>query len=294
MLGSFTEDEIEAVLAHEVGHAKAHHIDLYVVFTATIFFLYQLVFELFSSLVPEAFGLPHFDLVLFVVLLIVCWVALFGVVSRRFEREADLFAAIAVGDHRRFTHALEEVARKSGTLRTLPSWRHHSIAQRVAFLDHAFTDGHVLEAFRRSVRTVKVTLVVALLASGAIVLRNVGTEVRRGAIVISVFDAVEAGDLDGARRTIQRGLSDPDVAEEFEGAIADLGRTWEGRALGPVFVRAVLEKSRSALLDGDLEDALRLFKKALDHRALWSDEIGLEVDRLRRRLRRLRDGEEGS
>jgi len=291
MLESFNEAEIEAVLAHEVGHAKGHHIDLYVVFTVTVLFLYQIVFEVLESHVPEVFEWPHSNLVVFVILIVVCWRALFGVVSRTFEREADLFAAIAVGDHRRFTHALEEVAGKSGTLRTIPSWRHFSIAQRVAFLEQAFTDVDVLEAFRRSVRTVKVALVVGALASGAYVLRNVGTEVKRGAILISVIDSVEAGDLRGAERTIQRSLGDPHVAGEVEEGLTYFGSREEGRAVGPVLLRAILERSRSRLTAGDFEGAVRLFKKALERRVLWGDETGLEVNRLRRRLRRERDAE---
>ena len=278
MLESFNGDEIEAVLAHEVGHTKGRHIHLYFVFALNLLFLFQLLYELLVATVPQLFTeFRYADIILFVVVVLVYWRAVFGFVSRKFEREADLFAAIAVGDHRRFVEALEQVAVKSGTLRTLPSWRHHSIAQRVAFLEQAFTDVDVLEAFRRSVRRVKVGLLVVLVAAMGLVLRNVNHEVRAGHLLVTAADAVKQGDENEARRALAQGLGEAETAPVLMGAVGHYcylikDRRFEQR-FERVFHEAMIQDANRRLEQKDLKGVHQRVTDLYAEQARWSEEI---------------------
>ena len=62
------------------------------------------------------------------------WRVAFGVLSRACERQADLVGAELAGDPQVMCDALKSVAHLSGQGEDEPSWRHYTIAQRVAFL----------------------------------------------------------------------------------------------------------------------------------------------------------------
>ena len=114
----------------------------------------------------------------------------FGFVSRRFERQADLFGARCVAPDRAeecavpcsvhspetdaarsasrlcatgaqiFTGALDYVALLNGIPRKERSWRHSSIASRVASLNSLCGDPKRVESFERLIKIIKSTLLV--------------------------------------------------------------------------------------------------------------------------------------
>ncbi|MBN2490423.1 MAG: M48 family metalloprotease [Planctomycetes bacterium] len=312
MVASFTPEEVEAVLAHEVGHAKGGHIHLYFVFALSLLFLFLLLVEGLARIAPPGL-LDHewTQIALFVLTVLVYWRGIFGVVSRRFEREADLFAAMALGDPRRFTDALEEVARKGGGVRTLPSWRHYSIAERVAFLERAFADVAVLNGFRRAARRVKGTLVTVFLVAAALSLRDVDDVYASGRCFLGALRAMEAEDLGGARAAIARSLQDPALAAPLLYAAAEyqaMVRPADPQArnlliLAEAFLAAgEPERARNAvakvaarvdyLLErGDVAGALALFRMVRESRGWGLVETAADGTRLLRRLRQARDGE---
>ena len=90
MLEQLEDTKIEAVFGHEAGHVKRHHI------------LYFLLFVLISGCVVTIFSVrtQHLDsqslqlqllATLVGVVLLFKWAVLFGWISRRFERQADIF-----------------------------------------------------------------------------------------------------------------------------------------------------------------------------------------------------------
>jgi hypothetical protein len=83
----------------------------------------------------------------------VLWRVGFGVLSRACERQADLAGAELAGDPRVMGLALRSVARLSGQPETEPSWCHHSIAQRVAFMDRVAERPEEAACHHRLVRT---------------------------------------------------------------------------------------------------------------------------------------------
>jgi STE24 endopeptidase len=121
-----TQDEIVAVLAHEIGHFKLRHIvqrlAVSVVQAGALFFLLGLVIDggKFSRELFDAFGVekisPHVGLVLFG-LLFAPASRLLGIAaaawSRKHEFEADAFAAQATGKPESLVTALKKLSAKN-------------------------------------------------------------------------------------------------------------------------------------------------------------------------------------
>ena len=100
LLSEMTDEQIEAVFAHELGHVVHRHMIWYLVFLKVLILMLALV-----AVVIEAqqryLNLPEWvslDLVMTLVGF-VGFVVAFGYVSRRFERQADVFAARTLQRH---------------------------------------------------------------------------------------------------------------------------------------------------------------------------------------------------
>ena len=94
LLETMTDDQIEAVFAHELGHVVHRHMGWYVVLMLTLLLVVPGPGQLLHNAVV-ALGLPVWmpaDLVVSVVVT-AGFLASFGFLSRRFERQADVFAA---------------------------------------------------------------------------------------------------------------------------------------------------------------------------------------------------------
>ena len=140
LLEALTPTECEAVMGHEIGHAKHRHVLVYLILILGFFALWSG----FRSLLPPYFstGSPFptdpfrflVEMVVVAILLCVYIRFVFGFLSRTFEREADVCAAELLGTPVPLILALEKIALMSGDVRELYSWRHHSVAERVRYL----------------------------------------------------------------------------------------------------------------------------------------------------------------
>lgn len=144
-----TAEELEAVVAHEIGHVKKHHLLLYIVFFMAFGLLLQFALEpllqvllgsefvlilLFgldgdpASVAPFVAGIPLLLLLLFYVRFV------FGFFMRNFERQADLYSYGAMGGAGPLVGILEKIAWLGGNIRDRPNWHHFGIGQRVDYL----------------------------------------------------------------------------------------------------------------------------------------------------------------
>jgi Zn-dependent protease with chaperone function len=138
-----------AVLGHELGHARHGHLWMYVLFANAGLLLSFLLREPFAVMLVPWFErlLPALGVTAVtdqvhilaqataaLLMMAVMWRLAFGVLSRACERQADLAGAELAGDPQVMCDALKSVAHLSGQREDEPSWRHYSIAQRVAFL----------------------------------------------------------------------------------------------------------------------------------------------------------------
>ncbi len=159
LLHNMEPEEVEAVLGHEIGHVKHRHMGFYLVFLVASLLVLSALWDWLFRLLPAEFGdellqwLPwaefwsaNRELLIAVPMLLTMTVYLFvvfGLVSRRCEQQADLYASRAVAAPP-MINALEKVAWLNGMSRERPgwlaSWRHGTIAQRVGCLRRAQAD----------------------------------------------------------------------------------------------------------------------------------------------------------
>lgn len=152
--------QVEAVMAHELAHVRRHHMFWLLAVAAGAAGLLQTGFAICAPLLgigrePSALALAGIDLwwlhdpatiaAVLAILFAVCWVAIFGWVSRRFERQADTFAVqhlafsrgVSVVDAESVAamiSALEQVAILNNIPTRRNSWRHGAIAWRQQYL----------------------------------------------------------------------------------------------------------------------------------------------------------------
>lgn len=175
LLSDMPADQIEAVLGHELGHARHGHLWTYFLYFNVAFLVAMLGEPVLTRLMlpPVIAGAGllsvsvdpvQVEAVVSVtgMLLVVgvLWRVGFGLLSRACERQADLAGAELAGDPRVMGAALRSVARLSGQPETEPSWCHHSIAQRVAFMERVAERPEEAACHHRLVRTMWCTLAV--------------------------------------------------------------------------------------------------------------------------------------
>lgn len=149
LLEALSPEECEAVLAHEIGHIKHRHIFAYLLFA----FGFVLLVFVAMALMPRTFS-NDFRIMAPVMAVLVCvyFRFLFGVLSRRFERQADVQAAGLIGSPIPLVLALEKIALISGDVRRVRSWRHDSVAERVNFLLGSGFEKSSRDAYHRRAR----------------------------------------------------------------------------------------------------------------------------------------------
>jgi tetratricopeptide (TPR) repeat protein len=159
-------DELKAVLAHEMGHAKYRHLLFYLFFFLGFMVLSFGLFDIFLYALaahpyfmklaqtgePEGASLFYLLLSLPILLTMVVYFRyVMGFFMRHFERQADLYSAVSMGSPRQTVSSLEKIALLSGRIRDLPSWHHFSIRERVDYLRRASTDPGLAKKHNRFV-----------------------------------------------------------------------------------------------------------------------------------------------
>jgi STE24 endopeptidase len=148
LLDNYSEDEIETVIAHELGHYKKKHI-IKNIFISTIssFLIFFLIAQL-HQLSLSWFGFTSIYQIASLPLIVV-WGAVIGLmqqpitnwISRRFEYEADNYALTAINKKEAFIATLEKLTSQNLSDREphpFVEWffySHPSIKKRVASLN---------------------------------------------------------------------------------------------------------------------------------------------------------------
>jgi len=178
LLNRMTEDEIEAVFSHEVGHVRHYHMLLRLAAMGVPLSVWLLLQQAYPTAMGQLFDLTQagmlgsrVPLALGVLAAVSTYVlVLFGYYSRQLEHQADLFGCRSVaGDTRRhraeiFAETLEKLAIRGGMSRNTGSWQHASIARRVDFLGSLSREPKRELHFQRRVRVLN-GLILGILAS---------------------------------------------------------------------------------------------------------------------------------
>jgi len=179
LLATMSSSEIDAVLAHEIGHVKKMHLVLYVFlivgFSLLLGTLAKPLPYLIISSYPFYFLLEHLDItpdslvaVLSVIpmlaLLLIYFRFIFGFFIRNFERQADLYVFKTQGTSKSLISAFEKIARLSGNIRSEKSWHHFGIKERIDFLESSELDRSIIRRHDRKIFFNIVGFIICLLS----------------------------------------------------------------------------------------------------------------------------------
>ncbi len=193
LLESMSVDQIEAVFGHEAGHVHHRHIQHFLVFA----FVGWLIAVGLMELLARAIGPPAGEAGLLswavqgagVAATVLFWGVGFGWLSRRTERQADVFGASCVAPEAAdchlpcsvhsgratslagqgrvcatgaaiFASALDRVALLNGIPYEERSWRHSSIGSRIRFLTSLAGDPGRAVRFGRTLRRVRIAMLI--------------------------------------------------------------------------------------------------------------------------------------
>lgn len=147
LLSNFSADEIETVIAHELGHYKKKHILINIIISTVFSFI---TFYIISILYSKTLYLFNFESIYQIAALplLVLWASLIAliitpisnIISRRFEYEADQYAVESTQKHDAFISALEKLTEQNlgdSEPHPLVEWlfySHPSLYKRIAHI----------------------------------------------------------------------------------------------------------------------------------------------------------------
>lgn len=167
LLESLDTEELDSVLAHEIGHVKHLHLLLYMVLflgfsllagaVATPLPHLILSSNLLYTLLPALPFSPENVLGVLataplLVLMLVYFRFVFGYFIRNFERQADAYVFRAQGTARPLINSFEKIARLSGSPREEKNWHHYGIGERIDFLQACEQDRTLISRHERKLR----------------------------------------------------------------------------------------------------------------------------------------------
>jgi hypothetical protein len=189
LLKLLDEEEILAVVSHEMGHVKKRHLLFYLFFFIGYVILGYVVFNwLVIFLVSSDFGLAVvvtqdgldmgviniYMLFTMLILFVVYFRFIFGYFMRIFERQADTYCfdtgigpTPMISSFMKLGVSLKEDAKK-------PNWHHYNIAQRIDFLRKCSADPTVIKQHNRKVKRSLIVFFSVLLISGILIVPFAG------------------------------------------------------------------------------------------------------------------------
>lgn len=166
LLQYLSGDELDAVIAHEIGHVKLKHLLFYLFFftgymlIAYSTFDFLVYFILFSkpayqlisrSGYSQAALMPVLLSIVMVVFFLIYFRYIFGYFMRNFERQADAYAFSMFNTATPLVSTFRKIAAASGHSADKPNWHHFSISERIDFLKRCEKDSLLVHRHNRKV-----------------------------------------------------------------------------------------------------------------------------------------------
>ena len=183
LIETMSRTEIEAIMAHEIGHVKKYHLVLYILlitgFSLLVGMLAEPFIYMFLSLhslntliswsgISAEMALTLVGSVPLLIFMLIYFRFIFGYFIRNFERQADLFSLATMGNGQPLVSAFEKISALSGDIRDQPNWHHFGIGERIDCLEQAEKEPELIKRHNRKMRY-------SLLAYVAVLLLAVGT-----------------------------------------------------------------------------------------------------------------------
>jgi len=166
LLQTMNWSELEAVLAHEIGHVKKKHILLYLVLFLGFSILAGAAVEPLPYLILSSdlfYAFPAWikiapDVLLavlvaapFLIFMLVYFRFIFGYFIRNFERQADLHVFKVQNESTPLINSFEKIALLSGNTREQKNWHHFGIGERITFLEQCEQNRSLISKHDRKV-----------------------------------------------------------------------------------------------------------------------------------------------
>lgn len=167
LLKVLTPEELDAVIAHEIGHVKKNHLLFYLFFFGGYMLLSYATFDLmllsifyveplyriFIDIgVNQATFLSVLMSLMLITLFVIYFRYIFGYFMRNFERQADTYVYALSESARPLIATLEKISLTSGQSPDRPNWHHFSISERIDYLTKCEADRGWIERHDRKLR----------------------------------------------------------------------------------------------------------------------------------------------
>ncbi|MBS0622881.1 MAG: M48 family metalloprotease [Verrucomicrobia bacterium] len=179
LIENLTEQEVEAVLAHEIGHSRHHHLLLYPCILMGMVIAVGLYALYFAPPLEEYLSLrvmlhedsiwslmaPIFTYLPYALIVFLYFRYVFGPFSRRFERQADLFIFEANVPPDALIRALDKIGIFTGYTHHKPSWHHYGINERIDCLQRARLSPTLIASYHKNLKNLFFSYIAIALAA---------------------------------------------------------------------------------------------------------------------------------
>ena len=183
LLQMLEPEEIDAVIAHEIGHIKRKHLIFYLGLFVGYMLLSYVTFDLI--IYSLLYAHPVYWLisqtgwnqtnvisgiysVLMIVIFLMYFRFLFGYFMRNFERQADVYVYSLFDTARPLITTLEKIAITSGQPADRPNWHHFSIKERIEYLKQCEANSSWISRQDRKIRKSIAAYLAGILLVGGI------------------------------------------------------------------------------------------------------------------------------
>ena len=164
LLEYFTNEEIETVVAHELGHIRYRHIPTYMLFSLFYLLSYPFFYVFVEGPLVTHFGESQILATLCsLVFLTVYFVFIFRYLSRRCEHQADLYAVALTGKPEAFENALLKLAVLNSVPKSIRRFfeifnTHPSIDRRINFINQWIEQHTAIQRYKGYLLEVKILI----------------------------------------------------------------------------------------------------------------------------------------
>ena len=169
LLNSLNDEELDAVMLHEIGHVQRHHMFFYLCFFAGfiacnfVFFEPVLLLLYTAGPIYDLFALvgierdtahPIIISTVLIAVFILYFRFVFGYFMRNCERQADLHLYRFGKDGFPLISTLYKIASLSRQAIDKPNWHHFSIGQRIRFLERCQENPSLIQAHHSHIKKI--------------------------------------------------------------------------------------------------------------------------------------------
>lgn len=175
LLNSLNDDELTAVMLHEIGHVQKYHMLFYLFFFAgfiacnfvffepvlLILYVIEPVYDLFGFIgIQKNTAHPILISFLLIAVFLLYFRFIFGIFMRHFERQADLHIYNFTSNAFPLISTFHKIASLSRQSIDKPNWHHYSIGRRIRFLEKCQQTPGLIQAHHLRVKRLIIGYVV--------------------------------------------------------------------------------------------------------------------------------------